>query len=764
LPILPLPDPQRGRVSTNLEHLEQFGPPWTRRAVMVFAGQHDTHIKTGEDYDTRTLGSIFTLEPSDKPKGAGLAFIPSSYCDYDGREHRAQRERGEFVALTGDVDKGDHPLERIETMVRAFAGGSAWFVFSSAHARPGDRRWRIILPLDEPACFDTWHDAQNAFFRFMENAGITMDWALDRAAQPVYLPNVPVRHDKSGVVLRSSEGKPLFYERSSTGTNAAGLRLDSVALSAGLEAIERQRLADDAERQRIRIEAERKRANRPITDKTAIIDDFNESTSVETLLEVYKYQRDLRHNEDWKSPHQQGETFATRVIGSKWISLSSSDAAAGLGDRHAAGCYGDAYDLYVHYEHSGDHRAAFRALHAERKAAQGSASKRRERNVARGDVEGSFTPQASDQVGQNSGEATPLPLLWYNDIQPTLNGNWIVKNVLPAEAFATIIGHPGCGKSFAALDLALHIAAGKPWQARKVRQGLVIYLAAEGQRGQQNRVEAWRRHHGIDELHFAMIPVAINLRDREADVPDLMATIHAAAHQADRPVSAIFVDTLNRTFGGGDENGPEMTDYVDNVGRLKAEFGSTVIVIHHIPKNSEQITERGHGSLRGAIETSLVVKADAETGQRTMHCSKQKDAEDGWTLQFKLKVIELGEDEDGDAVTSCVVEEQEPNDALITRGRGPHLSATQRSVYNELLATLEASPVGVPRDIPEGLIDPLRVGKVVALTAWRERWIAIGGADMEADSARRTFRRAITELKNKNLIGVWNDHAWATFV
>lgn len=356
--------------------------------------------------------------------------------------------------------------------------------------------------------------------------------------------------------------------------------------------------------------------------------------------------------------------------------------------------------------------------------------------------------------------ATPLPLVWYDQIQPVLNGNWIVKNVIPSEAFVTIIGHPGCGKSFGALDLALHIAAGMPWQGRRVAQGLVIYLAAEGQRGQQNRVEAWRRHYGPTGLAFAMIPVAINLRDREADVPKLMETIQAAIADAGAPLTALFVDTLNRTFGGGDENGPEMTDYVDNVGRLKAAFGCTTAVVHHIPKNAETVTERGHGSLRGAIETSLLVQADAETGIRTLKCLKQKDAEDGWSLQFKLKVVELGEDEDGDMVTSCVVVEADGQ--APSRFRGPHLSPTQRQVYNELLATLEASPVGVPRDIPDDRLDRARVGKVVEVSAWRTRWMAIVAADMDPDNARRSFRRAITDLQNKGLVGVWNDHAWAT--
>lgn len=361
---------------------------------------------------------------------------------------------------------------------------------------------------------------------------------------------------------------------------------------------------------------------------------------------------------------------------------------------------------------------------------------------------------------QSVDQGPPLPLIWFDDNQPLLAGNWIVKNVLPAQAFCTIIGHPGCGKSFLALDMALHIAAGMPWQDKKTKKGLVLYLAAEGQRGQQNRVEAWKRHYAAKGLAFAMIPVGVNLRDREADLPKLHETIQAALHHMGIDLSVLVVDTLNRTFGGGDENGTDMSDYVENVGRIQAQFGCTVIVVHHIPKNSETVSERGHGSLRGAIETSLVIQHDEPSGVRTILCKKQKDAEDGWKTQFKLKVIELGHDEDGDPVTSCVVipTDDTPREQ---KGTGPHLSATQRQAHNELLATLEACPVATPRDFPSELRGRMVSGKMTTRSEWRQRWIAIAGGGMSPESASSTFRRAVTDLQNKGLVGAWNDWVWA---
>lgn len=344
------------------------GYPWHHHRVMFFEGQFDTQIEKGGDYKTLALADIFTLEPTDRPKERAPACFPSSYCKKDGRVHAVQREHGVFGALCGDVDKGDHSLEAIEGLVHAFCDGTAYLIFGSAHSRPGDQRWRIVLPLQTPVAFDAWRDGQNGLFDFMDGAGVTMDRVMARPGQPVYLPNVPPFHLKSGTILRDlSTGATLYYQRATTGIDAPGLRLDAGMAGHYADAARLKREADEAAQAQAAAEAAARRAARGPDDEGGIIGAFNAAHAVSTLLEKYGYAHG--GGDDYQSPHQQGGSFATRVMGDddSWVSLSGSDDEAGVGAKSANGArYGDAFDLFVHYEHKNDRAAALAAARSQR--------------------------------------------------------------------------------------------------------------------------------------------------------------------------------------------------------------------------------------------------------------------------------------------------------------------------------------------------------------------------------------------------------------
>src|SRR5262249_59195827 len=109
------------------------------------------------------------------------------------------------------------------------------------------------------------------------------------------------------------------------------------------------------------------------------------------------------------------------------------------------------------------------------------------------------------------------------DINVSMAPNYLVKGILPRVGLGVAWGPPKCGKSFLTFDLVMHIACGRPYRGRPVRQGPVIYLALEGSFGFAGRVEAWRqRHKPPKDTPFFLIDEAINLI---ADVPALISAI-----------------------------------------------------------------------------------------------------------------------------------------------------------------------------------------------------------------------------------------------
>ncbi len=91
-----------------------------------------------------------------------------------------------------------------------------------------------------------------------------------------------------------------------------------------------------------------------------------------------------------------------------------------------------------------------------------------------------------------------------------------------------------------------------------------------------------------------------------------------------------MIDTLARNFGGGNENATQdMNLFITNLDRLKAEFGCTVLVVHHTGKDTAK-KERGNTALRGASDTMILLdetdNSDGIAGGAAVFCEKQKDA------------------------------------------------------------------------------------------------------------------------------------------
>jgi hypothetical protein len=349
--------------------------------------------------------------------------------------------------------------------------------------------------------------------------------------------------------------------------------------------------------------------------------------------------------------------------------------------------------------------------------------------------------------------ATGLPLVYFQDVEPALTGEDFLEGVLIRAAMSVFYGPSNCGKTFFACDLALHVAYGKPWNGREVTQGGVIYCAMEGAHGIRNRVTAWARHYGLEgaPIPFAIIPVALNLQDPEADTSRLIEAIETAAAKMGQPVALVVMDTLSRAMAGGNENSPEdMGALVMNSDRIRQATGAHVAWIHHSGKDQAQ-GARGHSLLRAATDTEIEISRLDSNSPSVARVTKQRELEIDGVWTFSLERVELGKNHRGKPVTSCIVTPAETM-AQAARASLTNGEAMALRILHDVMAT---QPVQPPYQASQA-------GVTVAASkqAWRDTFFARSTAESH-EAKKKAFNRAADGLAQKSKIGVHHDTVWA---
>jgi hypothetical protein len=346
----------------------------------------------------------------------------------------------------------------------------------------------------------------------------------------------------------------------------------------------------------------------------------------------------------------------------------------------------------------------------------------------------------------------PLPLITFADAAAGLDCQDFVEGVLTEGAMSVLYGESNSGKTFFAADMAFHVAAGRMWRDREVEQGAVIIVAMEGRHGIMNRLAAIKQHFGMEDANIplAVIPCALNMLDSEVEITALIDAIKHVAAMFDIPVKLVIIDTLARAMAGGNENSPEdMGALVKSGNAVQEATNAHCMWIHHSGKDQAK-GARGHSSLRAATDTEIeVTNID---GQRTARVSKQRDLPSGDSFAFTLKVVELGLNRRGKAVTSCIVlteDEQAPGGASAR----PRLTGHKQRAL-EVLADLIATSgqTGHP-GVPPGISS-------VPDKWWRERFYERAAPGESPDSKQKAFKRASSDLLNDHHVGMDRGRVW----
>lgn len=371
--------------------------------------------------------------------------------------------------------------------------------------------------------------------------------------------------------------------------------------------------------------------------------------------------------------------------------------------------------------------------------------------------EAGLTPQdMADPFGMSAlGRADELAakLQPLDSIRPALHGQYLVKGWLDQGTLSVVFGESNVGKTFLALDLAMHVAAGIDWHGARIPSGAdwagsALYVAGEGGRGVHNRIEALRR--ARPELvapveskgHFTLLPTALDLcGEGDAD-----AIVDALTQLATFP-ALIIIDTLARAMGGGDENsGKDMGALIRNVDLIREQTSAHIMLIHHSGKDASR-GARGHSSLRAAADTEIEL---TRSGAVVMaEAKKQRDVSELGRFAYTLKSVPIGLDGDGDEVTSAVVE---PADLP---KRGPN-------VRGQALVALQALGDALAHhgEVKRGDLWPAN-RQCVNLEVWREfcnRHSLSSGTGKS--SPRTAFHKARTQLQAKGLIRVVDGFVW----
>lgn len=309
------------------------------------------------------------------------------------------------------------------------------------------------------------------------------------------------------------------------------------------------------------------------------------------------------------------------------------------------------------------------------------------------------------------------------EAMPSLN--WRIKGVLPAEGIAAIYGPSGSGKSFLGVAFAVAIAEGSPIFEHATKPAAVLYVGLEGESGYRGRVIAWQRHNGRampEGVRFLLQP--FRLTDPQ-DVAELAATLPKGC--------VVFIDTLNRAAPNIDENSSkDMGAVIEGAKTLQRLTDGLVVLIAHTGKDGTKGL-RGHSSLFAALDAAVVVERNDEA--RSWKVDKAKDGRDGETHYFRLSVVEVGMDEDGDMVTSCVVV---PDTAPASPGAKP-LNAIQKLAME---AFREACRIN--RSVDEA-------GNFLGINreAWRPVFYRMHVEAPSDEARRKAFERVRKELEQR---------------
>lgn len=274
-----------------------------------------------------------------------------------------------------------------------------------------------------------------------------------------------------------------------------------------------------------------------------------------------------------------------------------------------------------------------------------------------------YLTRATSYLGQPS----PLP--------------WVVKGWIPDNSISMVFGESGGGKTMMMLDVACHIATGKPWRGLRTKAGVVVYLAGEGHYGLRQRVAAWCRHHGVDRIDDLLITnKAIDI-DAYNSSSQIIRAVRELVPE-DEQIAYIIVDTLNAHMENDENSSKDARRFLNQLAIVSSVFRAGVAIVHHVGNSVDaKGRARGSSAWKASVDSSILVQRQ-DDGTIEVSCTKMKDAEMPQPLHGKMQSVALGWfDEDGEEIKGAVFAEAQPGEQQ-TKKKEPQAAGDIRRLGN----------------------------------------------------------------------------------
>lgn len=223
---------------------------------------------------------------------------------------------------------------------------------------------------------------------------------------------------------------------------------------------------------------------------------------------------------------------------------------------------------------------------------------------------------------------------------------YLIDGVMETPCTGMIFGESGTGKSFFAIDLALHIASGLRWLDKDTKSGPVFYICGEGRHGIPRRVKAWEHQHGCKVPAGRFMVSNLRLSFEPEQVAEMVQCINRLAENIGTP-AMVIIDTMARALpGSADENSAKDTNlFFNECDRLQSLYNCAVVVVHH-SGHGDKKRARGSSAIKGVLDVEIML------GNNTIEWTKTKDMEPHPPIRYQLDKVVFGE---GKRDNSCVI-------------------------------------------------------------------------------------------------------------